>query len=95
MGVKEIAERLRPNVESAGFQHSAKFDTGPDGVIVIDGNTISTEDAPTDCTISLSLSDLEEPGAKNIIREKLVNSYNQALGQRVADQVFFSEFVVQ
>ncbi len=44
---------------------------------------------------SLSLSDLEEPGAKNIIREKLVNSYNQALGQRVADQVFFSEFVVQ
>jgi putative sterol carrier protein len=59
MGVKEIADRLRPNVESAGFQHSAKFDTGPDGVIVIDGNTVSTEDAPTDCTISLSLADLE------------------------------------
>jgi flagellar protein FliL len=44
---------------------------------------------------SLSLGDLEEPGAKNVIREKLVNSYNQALGQRVADQVYFSEFVVQ
>ena len=44
---------------------------------------------------SLSLGDLEEPGAKNVIRQKLVNSYNQALGQRVADQVYFSEFVVQ
>ncbi|MDO9306608.1 MAG: SCP2 sterol-binding domain-containing protein, partial [Mesorhizobium sp.] len=37
-----------------------KFDTGADGVIVIDGATISTSDAPTDCTIKLSLSDLED-----------------------------------
>ncbi|HEX2101128.1 MAG TPA: flagellar basal body-associated FliL family protein [Candidatus Synoicihabitans sp.] len=44
---------------------------------------------------SLTLHDLEEPGAKNVIREKLVNSYNQALGQRVAEQVYFSDFVVQ
>jgi flagellar protein FliL len=44
---------------------------------------------------SLTLHDLEEPGAKNVIRQKLVNSYNQALGQRVAEQVYFSDFVVQ
>ena len=31
----------------------------PDGVIVIDGATISTTDAPADCTIKLSLDDLE------------------------------------
>lgn len=53
----------------------------------------------TDVTLnvlsSLSLADLEEPGAKNIIREKLVASYNQALGKKVAEQVYFSDFVIQ
>ena len=32
---------------------------GADGAIVIDGTTISTTDAPADCTITLSLDDLE------------------------------------
>lgn len=53
----------------------------------------------TDVTLnvlsSLSLADLEEPGSKNVLREKLVLAYNQALGKRVADQVYFSDFVVQ
>ena len=34
-------------------------------------------------------------GAKNIIREKLINSYNQAPGKKTADQVYFTDFVVQ
>lgn len=44
---------------------------------------------------SLSLSDLEEAGAKNLIREKLIESYNQALGKKLVEQVYFSDFVVQ
>ena len=60
MGVQEIADQIRPKVESAGFERSVKFDTGADGVIVIDGSTISTDDQETDCTIKLSLSDLED-----------------------------------
>ena len=44
---------------------------------------------------SLSLTDLEEAGAKNIIREKLIQAYNQVFGRKVAEQVFFSDFVVQ
>ena len=44
---------------------------------------------------SLTLADLEEPGSKNVLREKLVATYNQALGKRVVDQVYFSDFVVQ
>jgi flagellar FliL protein len=44
---------------------------------------------------SLSLADLEEAGAKNLIREKLIQSYNQVFGRKVAEQVFFSDFVVQ
>lgn len=60
MGVQAIVDQIKPKVESAGFERSVKFDTGPDGVIVIDGATISTADQDTDCTIKLSLSDLED-----------------------------------
>ena len=59
MGIQAIADQLKPKVESAGFERSVKFDTGGDGVIVIDGSTISTTDAPTDCTIKLDIEDLE------------------------------------
>ncbi len=59
MGVQDIAEKIRAQVEAGGFDRSVKFDTGADGVIVIDGSTISTADGPADCTIKLSLDDLE------------------------------------
>jgi len=60
MGIQDVAEKMRSRVESSGFDRSVKFDTGADGVIVIDGQSISTTDAPADCTIKLSLSDLED-----------------------------------
>ncbi len=59
MSVQDIAEKLRSRVESADFDKSVKFDTGSDGVIMINGKTISTTDGPADCTISLTLDDLE------------------------------------
>jgi len=59
MGVQEIADRLKSQVASAGFDRSVKLDTGADGVILIDGATVSTQDGPADCTIKLSLDDLE------------------------------------
>lgn len=59
MGVQDIAEKIRVRVESGGFDRSVKFDTGADGVILIDGATLSTTDGPADCTIKLSLDDLE------------------------------------
>jgi len=60
MGVQEIADKMKSRVESSGFDRSVKFDTGDDGVIVIDGQTISTADSETDCTIRLALDDLED-----------------------------------
>ena len=59
MSIQDVAEKMRSRVESSGFDRSVKFDTGADGVIVIDGQSISTTDAPADCTIKLSLEDLE------------------------------------
>lgn len=60
MGIEDIAAKLKSKVEASGFDRSVKFDTGSDGVIVIDGTTISTTDGPADCTIKLSLSDFED-----------------------------------
>ena len=59
MGVEDIAAKMRSRVEGSGFDRSVKLDTGGDGVIVIDGETISTSDAPADCTVKLSLDDLQ------------------------------------
>ncbi len=63
-------------------------------------NTFDQEKAKlTDVTLnvlsSLTLADLEEPGSKNVLREKLVATYNQVLGKRVVEQVYFSDFVIQ
>ena len=59
MAIEDIADRLKPQVAAAGFDRSVKLDTGADGVILIDGATVSTQDGPADCTIRLSLDDLE------------------------------------
>ena len=53
----------------------------------------------TDTTLnvlsSLTLVELEQPGAKNLLREKLVSAYNQALGKRIVEQIYYSDFVIQ
>jgi putative sterol carrier protein len=59
MSVDAIVEKMRAKVEASDFDRSVKFDLGADGVIVIDGKSVSTADAEADCTISLSKSDLE------------------------------------
>lgn len=60
-----------------------------------ESNKAKLVDVTLNVLSSLTLSDLEEAGAKNLIREKLVTSYNQALGRKIAEQVYFSDFVVQ
>lgn len=59
MSVQDIVDRMKARVEGGGLDGSVKFDTGSDGVIRIDGSSISTTDGPADCTIKLSLDDLE------------------------------------
>jgi len=67
----------------------------PDIKSVFEANKPRLTDVTLNVLSSLSLADLEEPGAKNVLREKLVAAYNQALGRKVAEQVYFSDFVVQ
>ena len=71
--------------------------TGADANIktIFEGAKPKLTDVTLNVLSSLTLADIEEPGAKNVIREKLVAAYNQALGRKVADQVYFSDFVIQ
>lgn len=71
--------------------------TGPEPGLkaIFDGDKPRLTDVTLNVLSSLTLADLEEPGAKNVLREKLVAAYNQALGRKVAEQVYFSDFVVQ
>ena len=71
--------------------------TGKDPNIrgVFEGAKPKLTDVTLNVLSSLTLADIEEAGSKNIIREKLVTAYNQALGRKVAEQVYFSDFVVQ
>jgi flagellar protein FliL len=62
---------------------------------VFEDNRTKLYDTTLNVLSSLTLADIEEAGSKNVIREKLVSAYNQVLNQRVADQIYFSDFVVQ
>ncbi|WP_048647451.1 SCP2 sterol-binding domain-containing protein [Nitratireductor soli] len=59
MGMEATAEKIRARLAGADFSSSVKFDCGTEGVVVIDGASVSTDDAATDCVISLSKDDLE------------------------------------
>lgn len=59
MDIEAIAAKMRGKVADADFNRSVKFDMG-DHVIVIDGQTVSTADAPADCTIKISKENFEQ-----------------------------------
>jgi flagellar protein FliL len=70
--------------------------TGAEDIVAqFDGAKPQLGDVTLGVLSSLTLADLEEAGSKNLLRERLLAAYNQALGAKVADNLFFSEFVIQ
>lgn len=59
MSLDTIADKLRARVATSDFDKSVKFDLGSEGVILVDGQTVSTEDGEADCTITISKEDFE------------------------------------
>lgn len=65
MTLDEIEAKMKKRLpQFRGFGHRAAFDFGKDGMLVLDGTTspasISRGQAPADCTIRISISDLEK-----------------------------------
>jgi flagellar FliL protein len=83
MGTRYLKTSFIVTGTDAGLQ--AMFET----------NKAKLTDVTLNVLSALTLADLEEPGSKNVLREKLVGAYNDTFGRKVADQVYFSDFVVQ
>ena len=63
MNLQECTETIRGKVgDSSGLDAVLKFDCGSDGLIVIDAvatpNTVSNEDRDADCTVAITLENL-------------------------------------
>ena len=64
MSLESITQSIRTKMgDDSGLEATLKFDCGADGVIVLDGlsspNTVSNNDAETDCTVTVSLENLQ------------------------------------
>lgn len=64
MSLESITQSIRTKMgDDSGLEATLKFDCGADGVIVLDGvsspNTVSNTDAETDCTVTVSLENLQ------------------------------------
>ena len=65
MDLATATDLLRRKVgDSSGLNAVLKFDTGADGVIVLDGkatpNTVDNTDREADCTVAISMANLGE-----------------------------------
>jgi len=57
--LEEMTERVRNAVgDDSGLGKSLKFDLKDDGIIHIDGGTVTNEDKPADLTMTISKDDL-------------------------------------
>jgi putative sterol carrier protein len=62
--LQEITDKIRIAVgDDSGLGKSLKFDLKEDGVIHIDGGTVTNEDKPADLTLTMSKDDLIDVGA--------------------------------
>lgn len=62
----EMVQLLQRGVDHAPLAGSLKFDSGADGVIILENQSVSTEDRDTDCTIKISA-----PNLAKLIKGKL------------------------
>ena len=67
----------------------------PEIKTIIDENKKQLLDVALGVLSTRTLADLEQPGAKNVIRNDLAANLNQALKSDAITQIYFSDFVVQ
>src|SRR5579885_2485019 len=61
----------------------------------IDENKDQLMDLATSTLSSKTISDLEKPGARNVIRAELITVFNNALGGPLVQEVYITEMAIQ
>jgi flagellar FliL protein len=61
----------------------------------IDENKDQLMDLATGALSSKTISDLEKPGARNVIRSELLTVFNNALGGSLVQEIYITELAIQ
>jgi flagellar FliL protein len=69
--------------------------TSPNFTESVENNKDQLMDLASGVLYSKSVSDLEQAGARNIIRNELRMAFNNALGEGAVQEVYLTEFVIQ
>jgi flagellar FliL protein len=83
MGTRYLLTSLSLEGESANFKET------------IEKNQAQLIDLAQGILGSKTISDLEKPGARNVIRNELLTVFNNALGDGTVKQIYITEFAVQ
>jgi flagellar FliL protein len=67
----------------------------PDLKAKIDENRDQLMDLATSALCTKTISDLEKPGARNVIRSELVTIFNNALGSPLISEIYITEMAIQ
>lgn len=67
----------------------------PDFKTKIDDNKDQLMDLATGTLSSKTISDLEKPGARNVIRAELLTVFNNALGGPLVQEIYITELAIQ
>jgi len=58
-------------------------------------NEAQLRDVAMGALANKTLADLEKPGARNLIRAELINSFNNVLGDNSVQEIYITEFGIQ
>jgi flagellar protein FliL len=62
---------------------------------MVEKNDAQLRDVASSVLNGKTISDLDKPGARNLIRTELVSSFNNVLGNGAVNEIFFTEFAIQ
>ena len=62
---------------------------------LIEQNDAQLRDAAAGTLASKTISDLEKPGARNLIRAELISVFNNILGEGAVSEIYLTDFAIQ
>lgn len=62
---------------------------------MVEKNDAQLRDVASSVLAGKTISDLDKPGSRNLIRTELVSSFNNVLGNGAVNEIFFTEFAIQ
>lgn len=93
---KDIVANLSGSLKSRYIKVSFTVEgSGANFHARMESNRARIIDATLSVLTGLSITDLEEPGVKNVVRNDLINQFHSAMNERVVERLYFSEFVIQ